>query len=176
MKSWANMDGIPMPARVARMRRDSRGYPIPHTVQIDPDGTPDFRVIDPVKWGKAARLRCCGICGEPLGVRMAFVGGPVSMSNRLFTDLPMHRDCAQYALRACPFLAAPSFAYSRKVPIDASVNEHVVTTRPDRFGIGICKGFRLAMLPGGEAVLQAAEFEHVEWWREGAVIPAQVTT
>jgi hypothetical protein len=29
MKAWIDLSAIPMPARVARLGRDARGYPIP---------------------------------------------------------------------------------------------------------------------------------------------------
>lgn len=173
MRTWTDLAAIETPVRIARLARDARGYPIPHTVQMRPDGTPDFRVVDPAKWMRAARWRCCGICGEVLGARMAFVGGPLSIENRLFTDLPMHRDCATYALRVCPFLAAPSFAYSRRPPQDTVAIAHVSERRPERFGMGICRDFRLVQLPSTDVALQAATFEDVEWWEHGQqVVPA----
>lgn len=159
----------PIPARVAALQRDARGLPIPYTVLIDSTGKPDFRVIDPLKWQRAVRCRVCGICGEPLGSRVAFVGGPSSITNRLFTDLPMHRECATYALQVCPFLAAPTFAYAAKLPVGTRANEHVTTSRPDCFGLGITRSYWPAQL-GADVVLQAAPFESIEWWAYGEPI------
>jgi hypothetical protein len=166
MKTWTDLTEIEQPARVAGLQRDARGYPIPYTVQRDANGIPDFRVIDPSMWMRAARLRCCGICGGQLGARVAFVGGPLAIANRLFTDLAMHRDCAIYALRACPFIAAPKFAYARTLPEGTVVSENVSVQRPERFGLGITKGFELLQL-NSEIVLRAQPFESVEWWRHG---------
>lgn len=166
MKSWTDLGLIEMPPRVAALPRDGRGYPIPYTVQRDATGKPDFRIVDPHKAKRAVQMRCCGICGEMLGARIAFVGGPLAMANRFFTDLPMHRDCAIYALRTCPFIAAPKFAYSRSIPADTVVSDNVSTNRPDQFGLGITKTFNVVLL-NGEPVLRAGEFESIEWWRHG---------
>lgn len=80
----------------------------------------------------------------------------------------MHRDCATYALQVCPFLAAPKFSYRHAVPEGMSVNEDVSTTRPEVFGMGVCRGFAVGSLDGVHAVLRASEFEEVLWWRNGA--------
>lgn len=166
MKAWTDLLAIDMPPRVAALPRDARGYPIPYTVQRDETGKPDFRVVDPDKWMRAVRMRCCGICGETLGARIAFVGGPLAMANRLFTDLPMHRDCAIYALRVCPFIAAPKFAYSRALPEGTVASDNVSTERPEQFGLGITKSFKVVAV-NREPVLRAGEFESIEWWRHG---------
>ncbi|KGT54005.1 hypothetical protein NY96_19685 [Xanthomonas citri pv. fuscans] len=170
MATWTDLSAIDEPARVAALPRDRRGYPIPHSVAHDEDGVPDFRVIDPGKWQHAVRRRLCGVCGSPLGARLAFVGGPLSIRNRLFNDLPMHRDCATYAMRACPFLAAPRFAFARKLPEHTHVNESVSTDRPERFGLGIARDFQLVRGPAGDILLRAGAFEVVEWWQHGAVV------
>ena len=173
MKPWRDLAAIPMPTRILTLRKDARGYPIPFAVGNGTDGQPDFRVIEPAKWMRAAQHRLCGICGESMGAHLAFVGGTLSISNRLFTDLPMHRDCAVYALRACPFLAAPKFAYSRTAPEWAHVSQNVDAKRPNRFGLGVTKDYKLARLPDGEVVIQAAEFSAVEWWHEGEAVAGQ---
>jgi hypothetical protein len=165
-RTWTDLSLIEQPERIARLARDVRGYPIPFVAEFDDQGNPDFRALDMKKWTHAVNTKRCGICGQPLGGRMAFVGGPLSMANRLFTDLPMHRTCAEYALRVCPFIAAPKFAYSPKVE-GVRVATSVSDTRPERFGLGISRGFSVAQLPSGDIVLHAKPFEEITWWREG---------
>lgn len=87
MKPWRDLDAVPMPARIARLPRDQRGYPIPVNV-LNSKGVLDFRATDPAKMARIIEQRCCALCGEPLGARMAFVGGPKSMASRYFTDAP----------------------------------------------------------------------------------------
>ena len=51
----------------------------------------------------AYRRKICFLCGEPLGRFAAFVIGPMGSSiNRVSSEPPAHRDCAEYAVRACP--------------------------------------------------------------------------
>jgi hypothetical protein len=71
------------------------------------NGVPDFRVIGENKLSDASRFRCCWLCGGPLGGNAAFVIGPMCAINRVSAEPPSHRDCADYAARACPFLTTP---------------------------------------------------------------------
>lgn len=95
----------PLPDRIKRLRVH-RGYPVPYFVQ-DVDGVPDFRVMDPSKWRACVRSNLCWICGEGLGKYKIFVAGPMCGINRTSAEPPAHRDCAEFAAKACPFLAMP---------------------------------------------------------------------
>lgn len=102
---------IPVPPRMARLERDPRGYPIPVTVYRDRGGRPHFTINN-----EAARQRTiaedrCPICGGPLLRGRWLVGGPASALHPrgAYIDPPMHDECAHYALRVCPYLAAPSY-------------------------------------------------------------------
>lgn len=41
---------------------------------------------------------------RPLGAYLAFTVGPICGVNRTSSEPPSHRDCAEFAVRACPFL------------------------------------------------------------------------
>lgn len=170
MKAWRDLSEVETPKRIQRLPCDARGYPIPANVLVT-DGVPDFRTIDPDKIVWAVQYKRCAICGEPLGSHVAFVGGPRSIKSRWFSDAPMHRDCAVYALQVCPFLAAPSFGYRKSVPEDATVNLLVSTERPEVFGLGITRGYEPAV-HGGHLLLHAAPFESLSWWKGGHEVPA----
>jgi hypothetical protein len=171
-----------LPLNMRRLARDARGLPIPAMVQYDASGKPQFAVIDMEKWAALARGRCCGICGRPMHVQIGywFVGGPQSIANRMFTDLPMHRECAVFSLKVCPFLAMPRYRYiMRDVTLPdgtlVNVNEEASTRRPDCFGLARTSDYRAQILvsedqPGGTPLLHAAPFERCEWWRNGARI------
>lgn len=71
----------PLPARLAHRPRDHRGFIVPHFVswfddagrEVEPpNGTPDFRVINPAKRLRCIRNRHCWLCGQPLGRYLVF--------------------------------------------------------------------------------------------------------
>src|SRR5262252_7462676 len=104
---------VPIPQRMRRLKRDRRGYPIPAGVYVDDTGRPHFTIND-----EATRLdqivrHCCPICGTRIKnkAEQVFVGGPQSAFHPqgAYIDLPMHPDCAAYALQVCPYLAAPHY-------------------------------------------------------------------
>jgi hypothetical protein len=98
-----------MPGRVAMLRRDKHGRPVPWFVAWV-DGKPDFRVIGPSRMQAARRLSLCWVCGVPF-LRQedrAFVIGPMCAVNRVSSEPPSHRDCAVYSATHCPFLTTPN--------------------------------------------------------------------
>jgi hypothetical protein len=82
------------------------GFPVPWFVAFL-DGKPDFRVIREGGIPDAYYKRLCWLCGEKLGTYGAFVVGPMCGINRVTMEPPSHRKCAEYAVRACPFLTRP---------------------------------------------------------------------
>jgi hypothetical protein len=101
---------IDRPLRIAQLPVAPNGYPIPWFVQRSPDdnGAPDFRVTDGRKMKAAVREKRCWICGTKLGKLYAFNFGPAATAARTSLEPPSHRECAEYAVLACPFLARPS--------------------------------------------------------------------
>jgi hypothetical protein len=176
MKTWKDISKIKLPLNMRSLGRDSRGYPIPWSVAIGSDGKPDFRVIDQQKTAIGLSKRRCSICGNAMGTNVAFVGGPKSMASHAFVDSPMHEACAKYALKVCPFLAAPKFAYARHIQAPAG---HIVThdvgltDRPDMFGIGVTNSYDLQMM-GDTPVIVASEWlKEVEWYKNGEIYKAE---
>ncbi len=100
------LDQAKMPSRMAKLPRDARGYPVPRFVSWY-DGKPDFRIADTRYLEHCFRARTCWLCGELLGRYLAFVIGPMCAVNRTTAEPPCHRDCAEYAVQACPFLCFP---------------------------------------------------------------------
>lgn len=111
---------VPVPKYMRGLPRDSRGYLVPCFVQwmrdrkpVPPlgllDGAePDFRVIDTAFFGRAVKQRLCWICGNPLGRYQHYVIGPMCAINRITSEPPSHRDCAEYALQVCPMMLNPN--------------------------------------------------------------------
>lgn len=82
-----------------------RQLPVPFMQAVGPDGLADFTMIDGGKVIQSGQQRICGLCGKPLGLYVAFLGGPVSAQTHEYSDPPMHPDCADDATRLCPHLA-----------------------------------------------------------------------
>jgi hypothetical protein len=102
-----------IPRRLQRRPRDRRGYVIPFAQFVGKDGEPQFQVMDDQKTQHCLAYRLCGLCGEQMGRHVFFVGGELCVTNGLFYDPPMHRECAEYALQACPHLARTKGRYGR---------------------------------------------------------------
>lgn len=105
MRTESRFDDLP--ARIARLPVDRRGYPIPKFVKWI-DGEPDFRVISEMHMLACIKQQACWICGDPLGANKVFVIGPMCCINRVASEPPCHLECALFAARHCPFLAIPS--------------------------------------------------------------------
>lgn len=100
-------EGLPvLPSRMRSLRIDERGYPVPWFV-VWIDGKPDFRVADGQKLYQALIGGNCWICGETTGRYKTFVIGPMCAVNRTTSEPACHKDCAQFAVMACPFLTLP---------------------------------------------------------------------
>lgn len=99
--------GLPTPpARMASRPVDARGFPVPWFVAWI-DGKPDHRVLDGAKLEPAIALNLCWQCGQQLGAFKSFVIGPMCTITRTISEPPSHRECACYAVTACPFLTRP---------------------------------------------------------------------
>lgn len=172
MKPWRDLQSIAIPDAMRRLKRDARGYPIPAVVMVGDDGKPDFRVNSVEKWMAFSLGRVCHMCGTSMAGRaVTFVGWPRSIRSRYFADGAMHHECAEYALQVCPFLAAPSFAYSRATPEVAGatvvINEAMPTNRPAYFGHLIATKYAIHNVPGHGLLLNAEGVIGVEWWKDG---------
>lgn len=96
-----DINAIPKPARIAKLPLDPRGYPIPWFVSV----AADLRFADGRKKCRAFQFDLCWVCGEKLLPNVyAFVGGPLSVRNRIFGDWASHVECAEYSVKACPFI------------------------------------------------------------------------
>jgi len=85
---------------------DERGYPCPFFVAWI-DGKPDHRIVEPEKMRLCVREKRCWVCGEPLRERFTFVLGPMCVVNRVSSEPPSHHSCAEFSVKACPFLSRP---------------------------------------------------------------------
>ena len=106
---------IEKPARLNHLATDHRGFIVPWFVQWFKDGKgsaygegePDFRCADERKFHRALKEKRCWVCGDKLGVHLAFVIGPMCAVNKVTSEPPCHLECAEYSVRICPFLSRP---------------------------------------------------------------------
>jgi hypothetical protein len=111
----AAIEAIAMPARIKALPISPAGFPVPFFVQWLQDGraspvgagVPDFRIIDSTKFSTCLHTPKCWICGQLMGAHRVFTIGPMCSINRVISEPPSHRECAEYAVRACPFMANP---------------------------------------------------------------------
>ena len=163
------------PPRLRHRPRDRRGYVIPFAQFIKDDGTPDFAVMDHHKTLKCLRHRMCGICGEQLGRHIYFVGGPLCVTNHLFYDPPMHRECAIYCLQTCPHLARSKGRY-RPLPPHApegavlTVGKMVTDVKAEYFALMHATTFKFGKSPDGMFMAKAGPWIDVEYWKDGKAV------
>jgi hypothetical protein len=167
-----------MPASIAKLPVDERGYPIPFFVDYLPDGKPEFRAADPAKLVRCIREAVCWVCGEKLhrsrlGFKstIAFAIGPMCAVNRISSEPPSHPDCAEWSARNCPFLARPHAKRREDEVFNAK-------TAGDQRGIPILRnpgvilvwytdGYSVEPTPKGPLFKVKPLTAPATWWAEG---------
>lgn len=172
----------PPPPRVARLPRDSRGYPVPWFVEWARDGEkgpepaapgapgaiPYFQCVSEARRIKATRVGLCWVCGEPMGAHRVFVIGPMCVINRVSSEPPSHRDCAEFAAQACPFLVRPKM---RRLPIDDLPDAHkpagiMIERNPGCVALYETRLYR-AFAVGDGWLIRLGAPTRVDWWAKG---------
>ena len=130
------------------------GLPVPFS-QAWLNGKPDFRTLDPDKTIHSVLKTLCAICGRRLGERSYFIGGERSKASHLFTDPPMHKDCAEFATQTCPFVSGKKLDYSDRPtnPQTTKVQEMVSTQRPAQMFILSAWTKKTRLARSGDSVL-----------------------
>ncbi len=168
--SFANLrtDLPAVPRRMTRLPIDKRGYPVPWFVAWI-DGEPDFRIIKPRAVLQALRDKKCWICGERLGKYKAFVIGPMCAINRVSSEPPMHRDCAEFAAMACPFLTRPTAKRREHGLAELDVKQAAgngLKRNPGVALVWITKRFEIIRLKDG-LLFDVGKPDEVLWFCEG---------
>lgn len=163
------------PPRIANLKKDRRGYPVPWFVhwrrgEGDAGTEPDFRVIRKNGRERALGGPLCWICGGKLGVHRVFVIGPMCVVNRVTMEPPSHRECAEYAAIACPFLAKPRM---RRLPTDDLKDPHVAGLMIERNPGVTClyetRDYRPFKTGDGKDdwLIRLGKPQRIDFWREG---------
>ena len=159
---------IPLPPRMMRRPVNERGFPVPWFVSFI-GGKWDFVNLDPRKIIEAYNRKICWLCGEPLGTFKAFVIGPMCSINRVSSEPPAHADCAEYAVKACPFLARPNAKRNTAAALGEAdaVPGIMIQHNPGANLIWITKTFKPMRDPTGGVLFALGEPTSVSWWAEG---------
>lgn len=95
---------IPIPKFLAHLKIDERGYPIPYFVSKI-NGVYDFRYSSEHKVISCLKEKKCYICYKKLQPdNYYFITGPLGQLSKSVSEPPMHRQCAEFALQACPHI------------------------------------------------------------------------
>jgi hypothetical protein len=168
------------------LARDRRGYPVPFNVLRDSDGLPHFTVNDSIRQARCLKEKRCAICGARLGKPMWFVGGPRSAFHKYgaYLDSALHHECMTYALRVCPWLAAPKYLgriddatvdYT-KLPEHAVILDYTqIAERPVVFVAVGATGQTIMERDGLEppVVKPSRPYVAVEYWQHGEQLPEE---
>lgn len=156
----------PLPKRWGHLPLSDKGYPVPWFVgQVD--GKPDFRVVRPHGYLEAYKANVCWLCGHPLGVLKACVVGPMCGVNRVTSEPASHYECANYAVRACPFLTRPAAVRrERDMPAGGTMAGEGIKRNPGATLIWITKLLMPFKVSNG-ILFRLGAPERVEFWREG---------
>ncbi len=161
----------PLTDRLAALPVDELGYPVPFFVSWI-DGKPEFRVADGKKWKLCVTQNLCCVCGQPLGAHKAFAIGPMCSINRTTAEPPAHYECAEWAVRGCPFLSKPKMVRRENGLEDlkeASPPAGISIDRnPGVTCIWTTKKYSLFTVDNGY-LIRLGEPERVEWYREGRI-------
>lgn len=166
-----------LPPRIAKLPKDDRGYPVPAFVEWMIDGNPvaraypgaypDFRYARSHFRAQAFRQGLCWICGEPTGVHKVYAIGPMCVINRTTMEPASHRQCAEFAVKACPFLVRPRM---RRLPFGEDEPRQAAGTMIERNPGCVClyetreaKAFAVDK----NWLIRLGKPDRVDWWAEG---------
>jgi hypothetical protein len=175
---------IPLPEQLKHLPLDPRGYPIFFGALVGKDGTPFFTINDERKRGKMIERDLCSICGKKLFKFRWFAGGPRSAFDEAgaYIDMPMHDDCVHYALRVCPYLAAPRYLREigqRQADAARAKSDHMITIdptmipeRPEVFVAVLARGQKMVDSNVGyqQYVVPKRPYLAIEHWRHGQLL------
>lgn len=174
---------VAIPERMRHLKVDPRGYAVPFGVMHDANGVPHFAVNDEQERQRSIRDDLCSICGKKLFRGRWFVGGARSAfdPHGAYIDMPMHDECAHYALQVCPYLAAPRYSgeigpkkwdAAPKTGTFINVDPTMIPGRPPLFVAVMAIGQR--MVDGSAVqnyVVPTRPYRRIEFWQHGVELP-----
>ena len=160
---------IPIPDHLKGRPISATGNLIPWFVPRDLDGEPIAQAADPDKLRRAHLYKLCWCCGEPLGAHKAFLLGPMCMVNRITAEPPNHESCAEYAVRACPFLINPRMKRNPTTPEEHKLPPAGIMLKrnPGAVAIWITHTYLPFRDPNGGMLFSVGDPISIRFFREG---------
>jgi hypothetical protein len=168
---------LPEPTARIALLPVHRGYPVPWFVcwldeNGDPvrtgEGEPDFRVLAPGAAARAHADSLCWICGGRLGRYRAFLAGAMCAVNRTSAEPPSHVDCAEWSVRACPFLTRPHMRRREAgLPEVEEVPGIMLTRNPGVAVVWITNRYTTFRDSDGGMLFRFGDPDRVLWFSEG---------
>jgi hypothetical protein len=128
-------------------------------------------MVDSSAFAACVRYGMCWLCGKPLGRHRVFVLGPMCVITRVNSEPPSHRDCAEYAVRVCPFLTKPNM---RRNPIPKPAGSVPAPgdhqdRNPGLMALWVTNGATMFNAEEGQpgVLFTVNDPSEVVWWREG---------
>jgi hypothetical protein len=156
---------IEIPDKLRRLPIDERGFPVPKFVPWI-DGKPEFRGMDGQHLAICIKMKRCWMCGQPLGVHMTFVIGPMCAVNRNTSEPPCHHSCAEYAAKACPFLTQPRMRRNEKNLPEGDVAGIAIKRNPGVAVLWTTRSYKVVK-EGKGVLFRIGDPEEVEYYTEG---------
>jgi hypothetical protein len=158
---------ITIPDKMRHLPIDERGFPVPKFVPWI-DGKPEFRGMDGRHLKECITHKRCWLCGQPLGVHMVFVIGPMCAVNRNTSEPPCHHSCAMYAVQACPFLTQPKMRRNEKDMPEGDVAGLMIKRNPGVTVLWTTRSYKVVKDTGGAGVLfRIGDPEEIKYFSQG---------
>ena len=161
--------GLEMPERIRRLPVcPTRNVPVPWFVAWV-DGKPEFRCMDHEKLVRAVKEKLCWVCGDKLGTHLVFVIGPMCSINRVSSEPPCHKDCAEYSAQVCPFLTKPHMVRRENDMPEESREPggFMIRRNPGATALWGCRKYTPFRAGRGSVLFEIGTPEWVTWWSEG---------
>lgn len=158
----------PVPHRIAALPIDPvRLLPVPWFVQWI-DGKPEWRVADGERFRRAINEKLCWVCGQKLGANLAFILGPMCAVNRVSAEPPCHRDCAEFSVKACPFLSRPAMERREgNFLCEGKSAGHMIERNPGVTIVWMTRKYGLIDDGRGGVLCKVGDPDEVKAWAEG---------
>lgn len=161
----ARIASIPIPVRMRNLPISPEGFPTPWFVS-EVDGKRDFRGFDGLKFANALKKNLCWLCGDKMGVHKVFVIGPMCAITRTTSEPGCHRDCAEYAVAACPFLTNPRMRRNKVDLPENNIAGIPIMRNPGVTALWVTRNFRV-FHAGNGYLLRLGEPEEVKFYSQG---------